>query len=1066
MTQKRIARKSDILHKLEMGILFDAYYDTETTDLNKRFAEITQFGGVITDLAGNILHTVDLRARVSPYTVISPYAWLVQRMRQDDIDKGDPSAIFMGKVRRFFDYSSKVADAPYKDDFLSACVYGTYTDELGKKIGYYSYPVLNDDGSIDHDFIRIHENLKKFYFKDSRLGLWVKRDMKSMVIGYNNVNADDQWIWTAAHMAGADNVFFTHLAQEGKYRLDMLRVVEAAVVAGQAGENRLVVPTLLNVETGEKAAKFSLGSILAANTRLASELRGIADGIEQSDGSQIDLTQLHGALADALALCALTQYVRKVHPNILYQMERNTDWKYVVDQLSDVRGGFGNNPPVAYVDKNFPAIDGKFVSLIGTDQYRNAPKVTVVWNLAIDPATYTYNGKSLADFSVSDWKDILVHARNNPNGPVKIIRAHKTPRVLDAETGYGAGFNLGLSRTDIHSRSRAVKKARIESKVMAGLRLAYPRLHGADRLELPQPEEELFTFSTLELFDTQNGEDVQVHHRVLNKVEDIAQKSRMHIMRVKELWLKAIFFDEAVFLDPSGNVNDYLKKIKDINKELRKYGVPLLPDADGTVQDRGTALRHKIKILFYARNHFVQGVLKDIGHHFWFEDKDGIRYSDKDVAQWPQHHVDDALRSGNLKIRHEVVNTTPLILDRMIEQLGFAHVLGDDINSQLDAYKQLRRQGIPHQQGIGDRWLTISAARKDLAKIKNNEVMGADLLALEGVIPGAWELFMGKSTDALISLQEYEQYLDSLVIKPWADAALCCVGIDSDSQYPMRNFEYGIERDKSLTVDVPDRYLEKPSLDPVRQRPLWVLPMTEQFNQKSLNGHRHLLLRGAGLRKIFHLANAKVVPLPQRAGQYTDFYKQVANAYAESGMDLPPKDQLMAVIGNGPYPVHELRGKSHITQSLQMPSEHFEAMLSPSLRGYTVAPRGIILRDDHLAAQKGRTTIREKANGVETGWEMDVNIIDVRKIGLADIQSMRVEDIAMYGFPSREQAIDNFSSLFTAQKRNPKNPQNTAWAIAFGNIDPDSPETGIMYHKPDGQMMSCIQKKPILEGPH
>lgn len=94
-----VAKKKDIWHKVEMGILFDAYYDTETTDLSKRFAEITQFGGVITDLAGNILHREDLRAKISPYTVISPFAWLVQRLRLEDVEKGDPKSVFMGKVK-------------------------------------------------------------------------------------------------------------------------------------------------------------------------------------------------------------------------------------------------------------------------------------------------------------------------------------------------------------------------------------------------------------------------------------------------------------------------------------------------------------------------------------------------------------------------------------------------------------------------------------------------------------------------------------------------------------------------------------------------------------------------------------------------------------------------------------------------------------------------------------------------------------------------------------------------------------------------------------------------------
>jgi hypothetical protein len=1055
--------KSRILHKIEMGVLFNAYYDTEMTDLDKRFSEITQFGGVITDLGGNILHIADLRARVPPYAVFSAYAWLVQRMRKDDLNRGDPAAIFMGKVKRFFEYSKRIETAPYKENFLRSCTYGTYTDENGKKVGYYSYPVLNDDGSIDNDFIRIHENLRKFYFKHPKSGQWVKRDIKSMAIGYNNVNADDQWIWTAAHMAGADNIFFTHLAEDGIYRLDMLRVIEAAVVAGQAGENRLVVPYHIQDKTGERAARFSLGSILEANTRLASELRGITDGIEQTDGTQIDLTQLHGATADALALCALTEYVGKIHPDILSQMERNADWKHVIDCLSDVKSGFGNNAPVAYVDKNYPSIDGKFISLIGTDQYRNAPKVAVVWNLSIDPQSYTYNGKKIEDLTVADWKNILIHGRNHPNAPLKIIRAHKTPRLLDEATGYRSGFNLGLTRTDLHSRIQEIKKARIEAKVMMALRAAYPRLQGPDRLVLPQPEEELFTFSTLELFDAKLGEDVQVHHRVQNKVEEIAQKSRAHIMKVKQLWLKAVFFDEDIFLQDEGSVDGFLKKVKSINKDLERYQAVKLPEPDVKVCDKVTALHYKIKILFFARNYFAQGYLKDIGHHFWFEDNEGIRYSDTDVLKWPQHQIDEALRTGNLNVCHEVVNTTPLILDRIIEQLGFSDVLGDSIKTQLEAYKQLRLNGLPHNFGVRDRWLTVASARRDLEKVKNNGVVKEDLVAQENILPGAWEIFMERSHDSLSSLQDYEEYLNSLAIRGMTPDELKLVGIDPETLYPIPNFEYLVRKDTQV-IDIPDRYIENPTLDPVRNRPIWVLPLSLAFNQNSGTPH-DVLFRGQSLKKIFHLSGVRRVPMLPYSEANRDFYKNVANTYHASGLQLPPIEECIALIGNGPYPVVNWRPLSKINQSINLPKDWFEGILSPSLAGFSHAPSGYLFRDDNLDVKCGPTTLREFADGQSTGWQYDVEIIDAKLVSLADIRNMSIQQLQIYGFPSHDAAIDAFSSLFTKQKSNPEDSKNKAWAIAFGNINPESPEMGMMYYKPDAPVISYFTQSQFYEGP-
>ncbi len=1053
-----LVRKSDIAHKVNMGILFDAYYDTETTDLNKRFAEITQFGGVVADLAGNILHTVDYRAKISPYTVMSPYAWLVQRMQLEDLDKGDARAIFMGKVSRFFDDASNLPSAPYANTFLLLCRKGKFTNNKNETDAYYSYPVLNDDGTVDWDYLRIDGKLKKFYFKDVN-GQWVKRDIHAMTIGYNNINADDNWLWTAAHMAGRDNIFMTHLPNQGKYRLDALRVVESIVVAGGGGQNGLRAPTRIDPRTHEESISFSLGAIIEANTRLASELRGITEGIIREDKSHVDLSQLHGALEDSLTLLALMKYIRAHHPDILRQMESNSDWKHVVHKLTDIEGGFGNNPPMAYVDKIYPTVDGKMISLIGTDQHRNAPKVAVVWNLSIDPKTYTYNGKSVDRLTPFEWKQILSDAPNNPNSPLKIIRTHKSPRILDAETGYASGFNLGMDRVELNGRIRHIRNLKIEKDVMSGYRLAFPRLHGIDRIVLPQPEEELFTFSTLELFDAKHGEDVQVHHRIQNKVEDIAQKSRDHIIKVKALWLRAIHCDEELLWNEHGSINDFLKKIENINKELKNKHAPLVPQPDEPVIDTQSALFYKIKILFYARNYFASGQIQDIGHHFCFEDADGIRYSDKDVQKWSHDKVDEARHSGNLHVRHERVNVMPLIIDRMIEELGYGHLLGGDVRLQQDAFQILRQTGIPHYHGYDSRWYTVAQAHKDVAKIEQNEIMDADISAMEYFVPGARDKFIGNHHDNLASLEEYKQYLKTVDGRSLAPVHMRALGIDPQTKLPLPRYDFAVHTDKPTEViEVPDRYIENPSIDPITGRPVWILPSHEAFHKSAKLDDINVLFRAAASRKVYHFPMAqKLSKTPLRGGVYQDFYKAVDNAYFASGLKPPSFKSSMAVIGNGPYPLHDLRPIKPSAQSLNIPKIYFEGMVSPMISGFEKAPRGIIIRDDNLKIAEGAVRLCEaNDNSQPTGWEYETDIVNVQKIALEDVEKFTDTELSRFGFQTIDQAIDTFSKLFANQQKNPKDKRNKALAISFGDIRPDDQDKGVMYYKPGARVHSSV----------
>lgn len=1065
----KIARKSDVWDMLERGILFNAYYDTEATDLDKRFAEITQFGGVITDVAGNILHIADIRGKPSEYGVISPYAWLVQRMRAEDLEAGLPQYLLAGRIMQFFRWASDLHEAPYAQQLIERCRPGVYSNGNDTRDIYFSYPLLNDDGTVDWDCLRIHDNMKKFYLKQAS-GVWVKKLISAQATGYNNVHADDQWLWTLLHMAAVDNIFITHLPKSGKYRLDMLRVVESAVMAGPKGENGVQPGQAVHPETKQITPSFRLGDVLAANTRHPDKLRGITEGIVMPDGSYPDVTQLHGALKDSLAVLALHEYIRRAAPRMLREMEGNTDWKKNVERLAEKKGGIGHHPIHAYIDKTYPNLTGSMVTLIGTDQQRHNPKTALVFNLDVNPETFRYNGKTLKELSPQDHASLIRSSRDYPRGIYKIIRTHHSPRLFSADLGFAAGFNNGLDLRDLQKRAKYFRDPVLTERAMAGLRIAAPRLNGPDYMMLPQPEEELFTFSTLEMRDVQSGDDVQIH-MVRNRLERLAQDSRRRIIQLKTLWLRAIGPDEDILLDDAAapDAADYARliskfflKIKDINKKLTDYKGPKLPAPDGRVRSRADALQYKIKLLFSARNLFATGQLQDIGHHFWFEDKKGQKYDEADLKKWPEWRIDAAYHSGDLIIRHEHINVTAHIIDRILESLGAAHLLGPEINEQLQAVKNLRRHGLPLLGPEGNRWTTIARAKRDVQRLLNNELQDADMKVLDKRIPGQWNVFLTKNPEAQAALHEYiDDYLRPLEEKtgPFIARQQELCGLNPETGAPFEAIDYLLDPDKTIKVMVPDKMLKKPPLHPVTGKPLWLISLKNEFNRLKFPQGGSVVLVGQYTGKTVHLAAAKTETPPEEAGMFVDFYRAARALYSNSGVAFPESNQRLALSGEGPYPVHGARPIQAKAQTLHVPSSHLTGLMNYSLGSYAYPVSGMILRDDALRLKPGRARLLEvdDKTKIPTGWEISCSIKSCKKMALDEIEALSEEEIHAYGFASLEDLQTKLRTFYADKRQDPKNPDMALWVVDFGSLQPHHKLYGTTYYNPQQRMISAMK---------
>lgn len=1056
--ERGIARKSAVWHLIQKGHLFQAYYDTETTDLDKRFSEITQFGGVITDLAGNVFHTADYRGKVSPYTVISPFAWVIQRMRGAEWKRGDPQYLLAGRIMQFFRYASDLSEAPYAKNFLKMCREGVYAEPNGKRETYYSYPLMNDDGSIDWDCVRIHHGLRKFYYLDNERGEWIKRDLMAQAVGYNNVNADDQWIWTMMHMACASNIFVTHLPIKGMRRFDALRAVEAAYAAGPKGENGVKI----GIKNGRPS--FSQGDVLEANTRFSKQIRDVTEGIILPDGSHPDIEQLHGAFRDCFSLVGLMQFLRHQVPGILREMERNSDWKDVAEKMTEKAGGFGNHPVMSYVDKSFPYVTGMMISLIGTDQRRNNPKLAVVYNLGIDPETFRFNNKALKDLTPDEHATLILEGKKNQNGVYKIIRLHHCPRVLPAAMGFEAGFNNGLDLSVLHERAKYMQKPAIVDAVMAGLKISHPYFSGPDQLELPQPQEELFSFSTLEMYSAETGENVQVH-LITNPIEKRAQESRTHETRIKALWFEALEPDKDILLnvlfgqDEKDAVQKFMKQIESINKRLRAEKGPPLPPPARPVENKKTAFLYMIQLLFRARNLFAEGQLKDLGHHFWFEDQYGHKIYDEDIKKWPQWRVDETFANLSLTICHEELHYSIQIIDQIIESLGWAHILGPQGKECLNARKALMQNGLPNNDGR-DRWYTLGRAARDTQRIENNELQDEDIRAIDKRNPGAWQKVISRHPDLQASFFEYKRdYLERLERFELTAEAKTIVGLNPKTGSPILCVDYSISPQSIQYITIPERYLEKPPRDPHSGKKLWVVPLADQFNNVASQDNYQIVLRAHGTGKYLHLPKAVNMTVPAREGSYQEFYKAARARFDESNVPWPGEDDFSIFLGEGPHHLHNARPQEAL-QTIHVPKRHFESLIDHDLAGYRRPVSGMIIRDDHLTITPGEIRLLEK-DTEPTGWEITARVTKARRMTLDEIEA-EIEDPSRYGFQTKSRAIDDIATVFANRRLGARDPNNKVWVIDFDSINPFDSKKGIFYFNPAARKISVVEEINIV----
>ena len=106
----------EIGHLLERGQVADVVYDTETVDTNRNFNAVLDLGAATADLAGRVVDTLEVDARVPDHRTIAPQAALVNKRGPKDWDNGVSQHILAGQ------FADALRNAPRK-------VYDKLTDE-------------------------------------------------------------------------------------------------------------------------------------------------------------------------------------------------------------------------------------------------------------------------------------------------------------------------------------------------------------------------------------------------------------------------------------------------------------------------------------------------------------------------------------------------------------------------------------------------------------------------------------------------------------------------------------------------------------------------------------------------------------------------------------------------------------------------------------------------------------------------------------------------------------------------------------------------------------------------
>jgi exodeoxyribonuclease-1 len=171
------------------------FYDIETTGLNKAFDQILHFAAIRTDLNFNEIERYEIKIRLNPDIIPSPYAMLTHHMRLHEIADGISEYAAVKQIHQLINTPGTISlgynTLSFDDEFLRFSFYRNLLPP-------YTHQYANQCGRMD-----IYPmTLMYFLFKPSVLN-WPKKEGK-ISLKLEELNNANQFVTGRAHHAMVD----------------------------------------------------------------------------------------------------------------------------------------------------------------------------------------------------------------------------------------------------------------------------------------------------------------------------------------------------------------------------------------------------------------------------------------------------------------------------------------------------------------------------------------------------------------------------------------------------------------------------------------------------------------------------------------------------------------------------------------------------------------------------------------------------------------------------------------------------------------------------------------------
>jgi hypothetical protein len=476
----KIAKKSDVWHLIQRGMLTQLHFDFEATSLKTDFSQITAYGDAVGDIAGNLIEKKQYKVRVPERHLPNPKALIVTRTPVHELyekDRLDHREAMARIGQRFEKGAMLVGDLPLEKESISfRRVRRTggdlfYKEDSGTVL---KYPLQNEKGETVDD-VRIHpdrnmisyrvdedpdspyyDNIENNYYIDDKDGSkWRFIEPRLLVSGYRIKWYDIAVLRTNLVRAGfhPSNIFFTHSRaaitskqRPKNYAIDGYSVAINTHLFGPGGEDGLKISEKTDQRTGEKVPSVTLSRVMQANTRYENKERGVRPGIRMaSDNSIYDERKGHkDPDYDAEASFSVYNYARDLAPDVVKAMELQSDEATLREILPglDLRNP---RPPIFALMRNTfpnkPTVDPLLFA--GFDDQQGQVRRIMMLRLDQNLRTMTYKGKSLLDMAKEDLKNpdatdghfvrMIREQKRNPEAFIRLESVRRWPGALPAE---------------------------------------------------------------------------------------------------------------------------------------------------------------------------------------------------------------------------------------------------------------------------------------------------------------------------------------------------------------------------------------------------------------------------------------------------------------------------------------------------------------------------------------------------------------------------------------------------------------------------------------------------------